>query len=151
MSSHHSNSNRRISVYLFVLICAAAVALTVGCWHFHAGDNERVLFWCVVLPWAAVARFPGTWLGELLGFVGRHAVGWFSAIMAGGLAVLVLNFVQEPHVLSMIVRLRTGLLPTATSYGIVAATIVETGLTMLEIVLSGLGSQRSAGDAAKLP
>ena len=135
MNANTSNPSGKTSAILFAVTFIAALLLTAGTYHSASGTSERALFWGIVLPWAAVARFPGAWLGEFLGFVGRHALGWFSAIIAGAIAVFILNYLQDPELLSMIIRLRTGLIPTATIYGIVAATIAETALTMLEMLL----------------
>jgi hypothetical protein len=54
--------------------------------------------------------------------------------MAGAVAIIVFNFVLEPDLIVMIVRLRTGLIPPAVIFGILAATIAETSLSMLEML-----------------
>jgi hypothetical protein len=117
---------------LQLVAVVAAVALTMWTRRSYGLANERALFWGIILPWAVAARIPGALLGDFLGSVGRHALGWFTAIVAGTAAVLVLNFQREPDVLMILLQLRTGLLQSAVVFGILAATIAETGFCLLD-------------------
>lgn len=124
----------RAAAIMTLVALVAAVLLTIWTYRTNGKTSERALFWGIVLPWSAFARFPGAAFGSFLGSVARHAVGWFAAVMAGAVAIIVFNFVLEPDLIVMIVRLRTGLIPPAVIFGILAATIAETSLSMLEML-----------------
>ena len=134
-----NDSNRKLkwraAAVMLVAALAAAVMLTLWTCRDPEGASERALFWGIVLPWSAVARIPGALIGDCLGLVARHAVGWFAAVMAGTAVVLILNFLQEPDLIIMLVRLRTGLLPPSVVFGMLSATIAESSLSMLEMLL----------------
>jgi hypothetical protein len=117
---------------LQLVAVAAAVALTLWTRRSYGLTSARALFWGIILPWAVAARLPGAIVGDFLGSVGRHALGWFTAIMAGTAAVLVLNFQREADVLMILLQLRAGLLQSAVIFGILAATIAEAGFSLLD-------------------
>lgn len=132
-------SSLRTAAALLVVELIAAVTLTLWTSRTYGRLNERALFWGIVLPWAFVARFPGGYIGSFLGIVARHAVGWFAAVITGAVTIIVLNYVAEPELIAFIVRLRTGLIPTAVVFGILAATIAESSLSLLEMVWRQVG------------
>jgi hypothetical protein len=122
---------------LQLVAVAAAVALTMWTRQSYGLTSSRALFWGIILPWAVAARIPGALLGDFLGSVGRHALGWFTAIMAGTAAVLVLNFQRDTDVLMILLQMRTGLLQSAVIFGILAATIAEAGFCLLDSLWIG--------------
>lgn len=128
----HAGLSLRVSAGMMLVALATAVGLTIWITRYPGLCTERALFWGLVLPWSAVARFPGAAIGGCLGTVARHAVGWFSAVIAGAATIVIFNFVQDPDLLGIFIRLRTGLFPPALIFGILAATIAETSLSMLE-------------------
>jgi hypothetical protein len=144
MNDNNRKPSLRTAVMLVVAF-VAAVTLTMWTCRDSGAPTERALFWGIVLPWSAVARIPGSRLGDCLGLVGRHALGWFAAVMGGIVVVLVLNYLQEPDFMLMIVRLRTTLMPPAVIFGILSATIAESSLSMLEMLWpADISSERDA-------
>jgi hypothetical protein len=125
----------RASAVMMVVAVVAAVLSTMWTCRYHGGTSERALFWGIVLPWSTVARIPGAVIGNCLGLVARHAVGWFAAVIAGAFTILIFNFLEEPHL--MLMRLRTGLLPPALIFGILSATIAESSFSMLDMLWPG--------------
>ena len=117
---------------LQLVAVVAAVALTMWTRRSHGLISERALFWGIILPWAVAARIPGAVVGDFLGAVGRHALGWFTAIMAGTAVVLYLNFQRDADLPMILLQLRFGLLQSSVIWGILAATIAETGLCLLD-------------------
>ena len=125
-----------VQFVLLGLTVVGAVGSTIWVCRDFSTATERMMFWGIVVPWAMVARIPGAFAGEVLGGTSRRAVGWFAGVLAGAAAVLILHSVQNPDTENMLMRLRAGLLPPAIIFGMLAATIGESVLNILEILLS---------------
>jgi hypothetical protein len=132
---------------MILVALAAAVTLTLWMCRYSRGGSERALFWGIVIPWSVAARIPGALIGDCLGLVARHAVGWFAAVLAGAASILILNFLQEPDPLVMLARLRTNLMPAAVIFGMLSATIAETSLSMLEMLWPAQRNTESGAQA----
>jgi hypothetical protein len=55
---------------------------------------SRHFFFAITIVSAAVLRWPGAWVGGRLGIVAHHALGWFTAAIGSGIAILILNFAE---------------------------------------------------------
>ena len=123
----------------FALVVVALIAAVCSTYWISLDlpkATERMVFWGIVVPWSAVARVPGTVLGEFLGGTARRSLGWFAGVVAGSIAVLILNYVQSPDLLMMLARLQSSLLPPSIIFGMLAATITESALSILEMFLT---------------
>jgi hypothetical protein len=45
---------------------------------------------------SAIFWEPGAWIGGRIGVVARHAIGWLTALLGAGIAILLLSFVEAP-------------------------------------------------------
>jgi len=86
----------------------------------------------IILLSAAVFRWPGAWLGVRISRVTRHALGWFTAVMGAGTAVLLLNFIERPGF--FLDDLRGGLAASAILGGLFVASMVEVVIGSIELL-----------------
>jgi len=97
---------------------------------------HETVFFAITIVSAAVLRWPGAWVGARLGIVAHHALGWFTAAIASGIAILFLNFADKSdHFLD---DLRGGLAASAILGGLLFAMIVEIVIGTLEYLCPDL-------------
>ncbi len=91
---------------------------------------HKTLFFAITVVSAAVFRWPGAWVGARFGIVARHALGWFTAAIASGITIVLLNFAdRSDHFLD---NLRGGLAASAILAGLFFATMVEILIVIFE-------------------
>jgi hypothetical protein len=66
-----------------------SVPMVVGPRTYH-----ETFFIAITIVSAVVLRWPGAWVGDRLGIVAHHALGWFTAAIGSGIATLILKFAE---------------------------------------------------------
>jgi len=63
-------------------------------WLDKSRTYHETFFVAITIVSAAVLRWPGAWVGARLGIVAHHALGWFTAAIGSGIAILILKFAE---------------------------------------------------------
>jgi hypothetical protein len=90
---------------------------------YQSRTDHDTFFVAISIVSAAVLRWPGAWVGARLGIVAHHALGWFTAAIGSGIAILIMTFAENSH--NFLNYLRGGLAAYAILGGLLFATMVE--------------------------
>ena len=95
-------SSHRVQFTIRRMMIVVAVVGAV-CWTgrqfqisrlYESRTPSVILFVVLAILAAALLRWPGAWAGARLGIVAHHALGWFTAAIGSGIAILILTFAE---------------------------------------------------------